>query len=63
MSWSDIHDGICTAEGWSMLSVHSTEEQDFVGLNVMSSYVNPEVNYRLSGSEMVATRSYLGEST
>ena len=61
MTWSDIH-AICSPNDWSMFTIHSTEEQEFVGFHVVSAFDRPHVKYRESGFKPSARKAYLGES-
>ena len=60
LSWSEVHKEICSPNGWSMLSIHSSQEQEFVAFHVVSAFNRPTVEYGSSGYRPSPRRAYLG---
>lgn len=53
-SWSDFDSRVCGANGWSIVSLHSLEEQNFLGYYVMS------IDFDLNALSSQGNTAYIG---
>ena len=56
-TWNDLGSGVCEKYGWSLISIHTKDENDFMGELLLQRYYDVDNRHIYIGNEFLIKRA------